>query len=433
MIEYPISSLVGDSGLKLKVSDAWGFKALFRCVTRFAEKAHFDVQKTGIRIRSIDPHDFCYVDARLAPSFFEDYDLYGDKFSFGADISKLKYMLANIHKDTPVFLEINDGNLQLHLISKWKTTYKLDWLATDPYDLPEPLKFDYKVNVEIAPKDFFSVIKDAAAVSHEICFSAGNGKLKATSSNGDFSFASEIDVINGISKIKPVRSFAIIDYLRTLYDLIDKCESVRLGIGEELPLRVNLSYKGKGSFSFIISNRKLKSKEKKSKGGMSIPHLSVTKFPEFLEFLGTSAEGVDSGMLRLAQLETEGEDYTRLAAMLELSLRKKGKVFLTTEGKKFVLLLQQNPEKAKRWLHIATIKKLPPYKAIMKHLIERPLSTTEIYEKVNATLRRKSLPEIHRQDLVILLGLATWCRAVDRKLALYYFGKEDLEGMNDAN
>jgi len=26
-------------------------------------------------------------------------------------------------------------------------------------------------------------------------------------------------------------------------------------------------------------------------------------------------------------------------------------------------------------------------------------------------------------DVVLLLGMATWCKAIDRKLGLYYFGK----------
>jgi len=414
------------------------FKALFLCVTRFAEIAHFDIQKTGIRIRSIDPHDFCYVDVRLAPSFFEDYVMHEDRFSFGADVGKLKQMLLNVHKDKPLYLEIKEGNLQLHLVDKWKTTYKLDWLDTDPYDLPEPLRLEHKVHINIPSEDFFRIIKDASTVSHEICFSALNGKLEASSENQDFSFKSKIDVGNGISKIdnrtkisrtKPVTAFAIIDYLKTLHELIDLCDSVQLGIENELPLRLDISYQGRSSFTFLISNRKLSktAKQRRKREGMSIPHLSVTKLPEFLEFIETSAEGVDANTLKLAQLETAGGDYTRLATMLDFISKKNGKIFLTTDGKRFVFTLRETPDKARHQLHITALKKLPQYEIIMRHLIERPLSTNEIHDKVNSTLKQKSLPEITHQDLIVLLGLGTWCKAVDRKMALYYFGKAELQ------
>lgn len=427
--------------MKLKISEVAVFKALFLCVTRFAEIAHFDIQKTGIRIRSIDPHDFCYVDVRLSPSFFEGYVMHEDRFSFGADVGKLKQMLVNVHKDKPLYLEINEGNLQLHLVNKWKTTYKLDWLDTDPYDLPEPLRLEHKVHINIPSEDFFRIIKDASTVSHEICFSALNGKLEASSENQDFSFKSKIDVGDGISKIdnrakisrtKPVTAFAIIDYLKTLHELIALCDSVQLGIENELPLRLDISYRGRSSFTFLISNRKLSrtAKQRRRREGMSIPHLSVTKLPEFLEFIETSAEGVDANTLKLAQLETAGGDYTRLATMLDFISKKNGKIFLTIDGKKFVFMLREAPEKARQQLHITALKKLPQYEVIMRHLIERPLSTNEIHDKVNSTLEQKSLPKLSHQDLIVLLGLGTWCKVVDRKMALYYFGKDELQTIN---
>ena len=78
-----------DKIMKIQVSDVSAFRSIFLCITRFIEKAHFDVQKTGIRIRSIDHHDFCYIDLFLRQEFFEGYDLNGKVLSFGADCANI--------------------------------------------------------------------------------------------------------------------------------------------------------------------------------------------------------------------------------------------------------------------------------------------------------------------------------------------------------
>jgi hypothetical protein len=409
--------------MKMQVADVTTFKSLLRCITRFADKAHIDLLKTGIRIKGVDSHDFCYIDVKLGREFFVNYEVNKDTYSFGLDISRLKYVLANINKDTPVFLEFSEGSMTLHLVNHRKSTYRIAWLFTDIFDLPEPPQFEYPAVIDLPAKDFVSVIKEAATISHEIRLSAGYGKLKAIAVNSDFTFTTEIELGDGISKLKPVESYAILDYLRSLSELIADAKKLKLAIGNHIPLRLDISYGAKGSFSFTISNRKLEEKERKDVDGMSIPRISITKFPEFIEFLNSAPEGSDPKMLRLAQIETEGFDYSRFGTILGLNVRKDNKIFLTMEGRRLASLLQQSPEKAKKELHILALRQIPSYKLLIEHLSDRPLSTSEIYDRLSTSLKKENLPEIQKQQMVILLGLATWCGTIDRKMALYYFGK----------
>lgn len=409
--------------MRLEVADVMTFKALLRCITRFADRAHIDVKKKYIRIKGIDSHDFCYIDIRLGMDFFVKYDVGNAQYSFGLDISRLKYVLANIFKDTPLSLEIKDGHLSLQLMNRRKSTYTISWLSSDIFDLPEPPHFDYSAKVDIPAKEFLIMIREAATISHEISLSAGHGKIKAAAKNGDFSFSTELEIGDGIAKLKPVESFVIVDYLRAISELIGGTEQVKLSIGNNIPLRIEIPYGSRGNFSFVISNRKLEERERKDLEGMSIPRLSITKFPEYIEFLNSTPEGSDSQMLRLAQIETEGSDYSRFGSILGLSERKNNKISLTMEGKKLASLLQEHPDKAKKSLHILALEKIPSYKLLMQHLTDRPLSTNEIYQRLTESLRKEGLPEIQKQDMIILLGVATWCGTIDRKMALYYFGK----------
>ena len=79
--------------MELKIVDVSLFKAIFRGITKFTDVARFDVSNNGIRIRSIDPHDFCYIDIKLQPSFFDGFNWNSETFTSEADIGKLKQVI----------------------------------------------------------------------------------------------------------------------------------------------------------------------------------------------------------------------------------------------------------------------------------------------------------------------------------------------------
>jgi len=145
---------LGGNKLRLKVDDVGLFKAIFRGITRFTDIAHFDINNKGIRIRSIDPHDFCYVDIQLSPSFFEGYKWDSEKFSAGAEIGKFKHVLSNISKDKPLYLEIENRKISLQLVNSSTTNYELEWLREES-SFPEPMKFKYDANITIPSNVFF--------------------------------------------------------------------------------------------------------------------------------------------------------------------------------------------------------------------------------------------------------------------------------------
>jgi len=411
--------------MKLKIADTGLFKAVFKCITKFVEKAHFEVLESGIRIRSIDPHDFCYVDLTLLPNFFEKYDLF-EEFGFCLDVSKLSRILPNLISARSIFLGINQGDIRFQTVGEWITTFKLNWLEDNPYYLPEPMEFRYSTHVDLSAKQFSDLIKKASAIANEICFSVKNGKVAVNASSGNCSFEAESLASRRINSVgKPVSVCTISNYLKLLDPLISKCENVRISLDENLPLRIYLSYPNKGNFSFFVSHQKIKTKRKErtDRGGTSLPRISVSRFPDFLAYLSSCPEGVENEFLVMAQLETKGSDYSRLASMLGFIMREKRKIKLTPEGKKFVSMYMNKIDLAKQQLHMISLKKILAYKLMIQKLMKKSMSINEIHESVNASLKRRGLPEIDKQDISTLLGLATWCGYIDRKLALYYFGR----------
>ena len=110
--------------MKSKINNVKLFVAVLKGITKITDKAHFDVKKNELRIRSIDPFDFCYMDIKLHSSIFDNYKIQKTKTSFGIEIGALKKLLNSI-KNKQVSLEINKNELKLGFLTNWKKTWNI--------------------------------------------------------------------------------------------------------------------------------------------------------------------------------------------------------------------------------------------------------------------------------------------------------------------
>ena len=420
--------------MELKIDDVSLFKAIFRGITKFTDVARFDVSHNGIRIRSIDPHDFCYIDIKLQPSFFDGFGWNSEKFTSEADIGKLRQIITNITKDKTLYLDIRRKNIALNFVNAGKTRYELDWLDEEQFNLPEPQSLNYDAQITIPSSEFLEIIKEASAVSREIFFGVEDGKFVVGSHDGGVSYHKTIDLSgklfesfeNKIPK-RDVKSWTILDYLITISDMVKQCGEVKLSLSDKLPLKVDLSYRGRGTFTFIISNKALSQSEEGTKqnidykkaspitGNFKPPQISVTKFPKFLESI---KNGIPSKNLLHSRYETENGNYTRLGEMLKFTTKRKGIVYLSNEGKDFLTSLEKRSAKTK--LNKKLKENIPEYNYMLKLLSDTPQSFGDI---VNKLKRSKKYSMKSKEDVLLLLGLATWCNSIDRRLGLYYFGR----------
>lgn len=413
--------------MELTFSEPEIFRQLFQCVSRFVDKAHFDIYKRGVRIRSIDPDDFCYVDLHLKKAFFTEYEPKTTK-SFGIDISKFSKFLPPLASAKSITILVKEHSLELQAKREWKMVFSVEFLNEDPFGLPEPRRFSYDATAEIGAKEFSNLTSTASTLSSEIILSIHKKKFQVMADSGDYHFSSEPSEILEISnsRNREIAAPVVASYIRALRGLIAKCKKVRINIGEDKPTRLDLIYGNKGRFSFVFSHRRRKLAKRRrasARGGTSLPRLTVTKLPEFLLYLFGFPDGEETRLLRAAGLETAGGDYSRMAKELDLAQRTRGRIKLSTNGEVFVNLVQNDPKQAKTFLHNLAFSKIASYKVMMDSLRRKTLTPEDLYQEINHRLNRKGEYPIDKQDLSTLLGLAIWCGVVDRKLALYYLKK----------
>ncbi|MEM2129189.1 MAG: hypothetical protein QXZ70_01180 [Candidatus Bathyarchaeia archaeon] len=412
--------------MEAKVKDVTIFRTLFQYITRFIEVAHFDVKKDMLRVRSIDPHDFCYVDIVLYPNFFEKYDIENEQ-SFSIDCSKLSTILPTLTA-REIFIKIHEDQIQFSTKESWLSSFSIKWLRPDPYNLPEPDIFDYEVALEISAKELADIIQKASAISHEITFSvSGSNELIVFTAKENYAFtAKPAGPYFKINIKNPAHASTILDYLKTLRYFMKKCKSAKIFIGSEKPLRVDLKYEDKGIFSFSFSHEKkekIQKTESLSRAGTSLPRISMKTFEKYMVQLSKYPEGADPEIFEIAGLETKGGDCWRLSNILTLAYKDKKRIKLTPLGEAFVSLYEKNEDKAKQFLHVLARDTIMPYR-IMVEKLETPLSLEDLKEQINVALRIENRYSVNGQDLSTLIEIAKWCNVLKIKEGLLSFKKE---------
>ena len=411
--------------MEAKITDTKLFRMLFQYVARFIEVAHFDIKKDLFRVRSIDPHDFCYVDIILYPNFFEKY-VVDDEWSFAIGCSKLS-SIASTLTAPEIFLRIDEGRIQFSTKENWTSSFAIRWLRADPYNLPEPTVFDYEATLNIPAKELTGIIRKASAISHEVTFSAEKpNKVSIFAATENYSFVAQpLSPHFQIEVKEPVSVSIILDYLKTLQYFIDRCESAKISIGNEKPLRVDLKYENKGTFSFSFSHKRKEKAEKverRRRGGTSLPRVSMKTFERYVIQLSKYPEGADPKIFEIAGLETKGGDCWRLSDILTLAYKEKGRVKLTPPGEAFVSLYEKDKEKAKQFLHILAKNTIIPYK-LMIETLETPIALDELRDRINELLEKKHDYRINGQDLSTLIQIAKWCNVLKKGAGLLSFGE----------
>jgi hypothetical protein len=387
------------------------------------DKAHFDIDENGVRIRSIDVNDFCYVDLLLKPPFFDSFGI-DHPCGFGIDVSKFARFLPSLASASEMSITFNEDHMVFEAMRKWRMEFRVNFLEDDPYDLPEPKGFRYQAFAEIPSKEFSKLVNTASTISNELNFSISGKKLLVSANSGDYSFLGEPSNETKVENKDNlnISASAIAGYIKTLGELINNCDNVRIMLGNDKPVRLDLKYQEKGTFSFTLSYKRASPRPLKESGrnGTSLPRLTVTKLPEFLLYLSNCPNGEETRFLRGAGFETSGGDYCRMTQQLGLAERFEGKIRLSKNGEIFVNLTLKDQEQAKTFLNGVALSRILSYKVMIGCLQEKAMTPEELYEEINKRPNKMAGHAIDKQDLSTLLGLAIWCGVLDRKLALYY-------------
>ena len=345
--------------------------------------------------------------------------------SMSIDVRKFYRVISAISNASQIQIGSDGSGLTMNGERGWTLRYQITQLQEDPYSLPELSPIHYEGSAEMSSEEFCELTEAAAAVSNELTYRVSKGSLWIEARSGDYQLSakpSRTAVVSNPAKGE-IESHLIANYVRSLEPLIKRCDRVKLKLGNEKPITLDLYYSEKGKFSFAFSPKKA-TPTHRVRESISLPRITISKFPEFLAYLANSPSGEEARLLKLGHLETTGGDYGRLGKILGLVGGTRGKVKLTKTGIFFANVLKSDTSQAAVFLNKLLLKKVRQYKAMIKLLEKRPMDPDELYVALNSKGNRMT---VDRQDLSTLLGLAMWCNVIDRRMSLYYFGRKERE------
>jgi hypothetical protein len=408
----------------IRIDDVSRFKAVFQYVTKFINEAQFTVGPDGFEVRSVDPHDVCYVDLRFEPEFFDEYEVVDD-WNFAVDVTKFSKIFPKISTSDPLEVEIDARYIALRTTDAWESTFRVEWLDGDPDPVGDVPEYDYDGVLNCAADDVADIVQKASTMADEVVFKAEDGSILLEASSGDYTYtarpigAEELEIEGDFS------TKLLIDYLKQLRSLMIRCDHAHLHLGEDTPTYIRLIAEEKGDFKFYLSPERQtetsqqKQTERKDRKGNSVPRISPKKFVDFSFEITQPGADPSVDALQRAGLETKGHDYIRMAGMLDLAYHDNGHLSATPLGEQLYGRHQQNTESERELLHEIAGEKIPAYRVMVNKLEEKPESRDSLFEKVNEELQSEHGYELHEDDLATLLGLARELEVVDKNMSLY--------------
>jgi hypothetical protein len=399
------------------------FRSLVQCLSRFMDSVRFTLTEKGLLITGVDRHDFLYVEATLSKGFFDEYPREGGA-SFNVDASRLAKIARLLSPREELHLDIQSRTLKIRGVGEWNSTYTMPWLETEMPALREVSQADYTASFEILSGQLIEEVRRASIVSPELTFSLVDGALVLKSSSGAYHFESKPlnhkvrkpTLPEGVAITVPTR------YLSEIGKLLGPSAICRLYLAKNKPLKLEIEKDDVGRVLFFLSSKaQTEDSVQPVSTGEALAQISSTRLPGFVTYISQAPEGITSTQLVSSQHETSNHDYTRLCRRLGL-IRGSSTIKLTKEGIEFIGLLESDESKAKQLLNTLALKKVHPYQTILEALSRGPTTFEDLSDTVNASLR-KPQHKLTKEELAMLVGIATWCDVAVRELGLYYFAK----------
>ncbi len=220
-------------------------KKAIKASNAFLNEARLKLTEEGIAIRAVDAGNVCLTDIFMPREDFEEFN--AEEEVIGVNVSRLNSIL-NAVKDEAIELDVKDGKLKL---KAGNTSYSLALI--DPSVLRQEPKLpilDLKAEAVVEGSEFKKAISMASKISDDIALICGEGRFMLIA-EGDVEKAEiELGSCESSERVK-----LSLEYLKEIAKVIDKDDSVRIAIGTDLPVRINIESESSTTILYIIAPR----------------------------------------------------------------------------------------------------------------------------------------------------------------------------------
>ncbi|MDD5337402.1 MAG: proliferating cell nuclear antigen (pcna) [Candidatus ainarchaeum sp.] len=243
--------------MKIIVGDAPAFKSAIDAITSLVEEGVFEINKTGLYLKAMDPSQISMVSFVMPKEAFVEFGV-EDDVKIGLDIGQLSSVLARGGRGDKVELGVEDGRFVIKFLGeKKRRTFKIPILDIGEGMQKEP-KLEFNNHVMINADALREVLKDAKLVSSHIRLSLSPGafvaEVKGDSGDVHEEFEKDSGEIVEIKSTGSMKATFPLQYLEDITKASPSSEAITLRIETDRPLKVEYKIGG-ASVKYYLAPR----------------------------------------------------------------------------------------------------------------------------------------------------------------------------------
>jgi proliferating cell nuclear antigen (pcna) len=235
--------------ISAKMSSCKVWKSCISAISELIEEAAFKFTPEGVRLRAMDPTHVSLIQLELPADMFDEYKVKEEKI-VGLSVSRLDEFLSRAKGDEEIKFELDEEQNRLLLTLKGISTrrFGIPLMEISEPEVPEPGKLELPATFDVLAGALIEGLKDAQLVGDSVKFQLSSEGL-VLSARGEKG-TTELIMKKGEESIKiigsppAVKATFAIDYLSRILKAADPDDWVRVKMGQDMPIRLELAIGG---------------------------------------------------------------------------------------------------------------------------------------------------------------------------------------------
>ncbi len=250
--------------MRAKMSNCRVWKKSIAAISGLIEETNFRFGMDGIKLQAMDPAHISLVELNMPSKMFEEYEVSQER-NVGLSLSQLDEFLSRAKVNDEIELQLDEQQNKLLLILRGIVTrrFSIPLIEVGEAEVPDRSKLELPATADVLAGALVESLKDAELVADAVRFELGPEGLRISAAGekgGTETFMRKEDV-QCIQLVEPppqVASTFAIEYLLNILKAADEDEWVRVRLGNDMPIMLELSIgdtEPKADLIFVLAPR----------------------------------------------------------------------------------------------------------------------------------------------------------------------------------
>ncbi|MFQ5884869.1 MAG: proliferating cell nuclear antigen (pcna) [Thermoplasmata archaeon] len=230
-------------------------KELIDVVSTLVDEVKFNIGKSGIAVKAVDPAHVAMVDLTLEKGAFEEYK--GNETELGIDINKMREVLRLARAGEIVSMEHDEDKNRL-IMSVGNIVRRMSLVDTAGMSDPKVPNLDLPAKLSVRTDELRQGIRASESVSDHIALISSPDGFEMISEGDTDSVNLKLpkDLLEELDCKETVRSLFPLDYFSNMIKAVSSAESITMHLGNDYPVRMEFEIAaGKGAVKYLLAPR----------------------------------------------------------------------------------------------------------------------------------------------------------------------------------